>query len=137
MAESAGVGVTPDPAPIDVRLQREQGMGEGSHFYKIKGRYYIVSAIPGAHTPMKCARADKLAGPWEVKTISEKESLGIGQGYSLKDGPVDPRAEPHHGSSTGWDTEVRRGHRNRRGDRRDAQNRIDMGAVRRTARRRR
>ena len=41
-------------------------MGEGSHFYKIKGKYYIVSAIPGAHVPMKCARADKLAGPWEV-----------------------------------------------------------------------
>jgi hypothetical protein len=34
---------------------------------------------------MKCARADKLAGPWEVTTISEEESLGIGQGYRLKD----------------------------------------------------
>ena len=38
-------------------------MGEGSHFYKIKGKYYIVSAIPGAHVPMKCARADRLDGP--------------------------------------------------------------------------
>jgi hypothetical protein len=60
-------------------------MGEGSHFYKINGKYYIVSAIPGAHVPMKCARAGKLAGPWEVTTISEDESLGIGQGYRLKD----------------------------------------------------
>ncbi len=60
-------------------------MGEGSHFYKINGKYYIVSAIPGAHVPMKCARADRLAGPWEVVTISEQESLGVGQGYRLKD----------------------------------------------------
>jgi hypothetical protein len=33
---------------------------------------------------MKCARAEKLSGPWEVTTISEKESLGIGQGHSLR-----------------------------------------------------
>ena len=62
------------------------GMGEGSHFYKIKGKYYIVSAIPGAHVPMKCARADKLTGPWEVETIRRTESLGIGQGYRPKGG---------------------------------------------------
>src|ERR1022692_2130668 len=60
-------------------------MGEVSHSYRIKGKYYIVSAIPGAHVPMKCARADKLTGPWEVTTISEEESLGIGQGYRPKD----------------------------------------------------
>jgi len=68
-----------------VLIERNQGMGEGSHFYKIKGKYYIVSAIPGAHVPMKCARADSINGPWEVETISEAESLGIGQGYRLKD----------------------------------------------------
>ena len=68
-----------------ILIEPAQGMGEGSHIYKIKGKYYIVSAIPGAHVPMKCARADKLAGPWEVTTISEEENLGIGQGYRLKD----------------------------------------------------
>jgi hypothetical protein len=47
--------------------------------------YYIVSAVPGAHVPMKCARAAKIEGPWEVRTISENESLGIGQSYRLKD----------------------------------------------------
>jgi xylan 1,4-beta-xylosidase len=67
-----------------VLIEPALGMGEGSHFYKINGRYYIVSAIPGAHVPMKCARADRLSGPWEVTTISEDESLGIGQGYRLK-----------------------------------------------------
>ncbi len=69
-----------------VLIDRNLGMGEGSHFYKISGKYYIVSAIPGAHVPMKCARADKLTGPWEVETISAEESLGIGQGYRPKGG---------------------------------------------------
>jgi beta-xylosidase len=74
------------PGTDRVLIERDKGMGEGSHVYKLDGRYYIVSAIPGAHVPMKCARADRLAGPWEVKTISEEESLGIGQGYRLRGG---------------------------------------------------
>jgi xylan 1,4-beta-xylosidase len=72
------------PGTDRVLIGPEQGMGEGSHIYKLKGKYYIVSAIPGAHVPMKCARADRIAGPWEVKTISESESLGIGQSYRLR-----------------------------------------------------
>ena len=67
-----------------VLIEPTLGMGEGSHVYKIHGKYYIVSAMPGAHVPMKCARSDSLSGPWEVATISEDESLGIGQGYRLK-----------------------------------------------------
>ncbi len=74
------------PGTERVLIEREKGLGEGSHFYKLHGRYYIVSAIPGAHVPMKCARADKLTGPWEVTTISEDESLGVGQGYRLRGG---------------------------------------------------
>lgn len=73
------------PGTDRVLIGPELGLGEGSHFYKIKGKYYIVSAIPGGHVPMKCARADQLTGPWEVKTISENESLGIGQSYRFKD----------------------------------------------------
>jgi xylan 1,4-beta-xylosidase len=74
------------PGTDRVLIDKSQGMGEGSHIYKIKGTYYIVSAIPGAHVPMKCARADSLNGPWAVTTISAEESLGIGQGYRQKDG---------------------------------------------------
>jgi xylan 1,4-beta-xylosidase len=81
------------PGTDRVLIAPELGMGEGSHFYKIKGRYYIVSAIPGAHVPMKCARADHIEGPWEVKTISEGESLGIGQGYRLRGRPAGPPFE--------------------------------------------
>jgi xylan 1,4-beta-xylosidase len=76
-----------------VLITPDLGMGEGSHFYKLNGRYYIVSAIPGAHVPMKCARADRLVGPWEVKTISEGESLGIGQSYRLRGRPTAPPFE--------------------------------------------
>jgi xylan 1,4-beta-xylosidase len=68
------------PGTERVLIARNLGMGEGSHFYKINGKYYIVSAMPGAHVPMKCARADKLTGPWEVEIISQ-ESFGIGQGW--------------------------------------------------------
>ena len=35
------------PGTDRVLIDRSQGMGEGSHFYKLKGKYYIVSAIPG------------------------------------------------------------------------------------------
>ncbi len=71
------------PGTDRVLIGPELAMGEGSHFYKLNGKYYIVSAIPGAHVPMKCARADRIEGPWEVKTISENESQGIGQSYRL------------------------------------------------------
>ena len=74
------------PGTDRVLIDSKLGMGEGSHFYKINGKYYIVSAIPGAHVPMKCARADRLTGPWEIETISAEESLGIGQGYRPKGG---------------------------------------------------
>ena len=74
------------PGTDRVLIESSQGMGEGSHFYKIDGKYYIVSAVPGAHVPMKCARSASLTGPWEVETISAEESLGIGQGYRPKGG---------------------------------------------------
>ena len=66
-------------------IPRGSGMGEGLHFYKINGLYYIITAIPGGHTPMKCARSKTLNGPYEIKTISEKESMGIGLSYRLRE----------------------------------------------------
>lgn len=63
------------------------GMGEGLHFYKIKGKYYIVSAVPGANTPMVCARADTLAGPWTLETLVTGENQGVGTGYRLRNAP--------------------------------------------------
>jgi len=67
------------------------GMGEGSHFYKIKGKYYIFSAWWDGRMRMSCARADKPEGPYEgVKEVSTDEDFGIGEGYRLQRGPTAP-----------------------------------------------
>jgi xylan 1,4-beta-xylosidase len=52
-------------------------MGEGHHLYKIKGKYYDISAIPGGTVNQMVARADSIDGPWEVTTMVEGESLGV------------------------------------------------------------
>jgi xylan 1,4-beta-xylosidase len=52
-------------------------MGEGHHLYKIKGKYYDVSAIPGAAVNQVVAKADSIDGPWTVTTMVESESLGV------------------------------------------------------------
>jgi xylan 1,4-beta-xylosidase len=53
------------------------GMGEGHHLYKINGKYFDVSAIPGAHTDQAVARADSIDGPWQVERMVRSESLGV------------------------------------------------------------
>jgi beta-xylosidase len=91
------------PGSTRIIIRNNAGMGEGLHFYKIKGRYFIVSAIPGAHTPMVVARADKPDGPYTVMTISEGENLGFGTGWSLRGrlgeglpiNPVPPNVNPN------------------------------------------
>jgi len=75
--------VVPDTERIII--PRGSGMGEGLHFYKINGKYFIITAIPGAHTPMRCARSDSLDGPWDIVTISSQESMGIGLSYRLRE----------------------------------------------------
>lgn len=51
-------------------------MGEGHHFYKINGKYYIISANYSPIGRMQCARADSPEGPYETVTISTKETMG-------------------------------------------------------------
>ena len=63
--------------PETRRQMNAQGMGEGHHLYKIKGKYYDVSAIPGAHTDQVVARADSIDGPWQVERMVQSESLGV------------------------------------------------------------
>jgi len=59
-------------------------MGEGSHFYKIDGKYYITSAWWDGHMRMAAARADKPTGPYEVlPAISLDEDLGLGESYRI------------------------------------------------------
>lgn len=51
-------------------------MGEGHHFYKINGRYYIISANYAPVGRMQCARADRPEGPYETVTVSARETMG-------------------------------------------------------------
>jgi beta-xylosidase len=54
-----------------------RGLGEGHHLYKINGKYFDVSAIPGAHTDQVVARADNINGPWTVERMVSGENLGV------------------------------------------------------------
>jgi Beta-xylosidase len=63
--------------PNSRRQMTAQGMGEGHHLYKIKGKYFDVSAIPGAHTDQVVAHADSIDGPWQVDRMVRSESLGV------------------------------------------------------------
>jgi xylan 1,4-beta-xylosidase len=60
-----------------VRHELDARMGEGHHLYKINGKYYDISAIPGATTDQMVARADSIDGPWQVERMVQGESLGI------------------------------------------------------------
>ncbi len=87
-------------------------MGEGHHFYKIDGKYYIVSANYSPVGRMTCARADSPYGPYETVTISAMETFGelnhagvdgIGQRESLpgKGAPftLHPAKGNYHGAT--------------------------------------
>jgi len=65
-------------------FKKADGMGEGSHFYKINGKYFITSAWFAGRMRMPCARADKPEGPYEVNpAISMDEDFGLNEGNRL------------------------------------------------------
>jgi beta-xylosidase len=66
-------GVIPDAR----HQMNAPGLGEGHHLYKINGKYFDVSAIPGGHTDQVVARADSIDGPWQVERMVRSESLGV------------------------------------------------------------
>jgi xylan 1,4-beta-xylosidase len=72
--------------PNSRRQMNAQGLGEGHHLYKINGKYFDVSAIPGAHTDQVVARADSIDGPWQVERMVRSESLGVPSQNSVRGG---------------------------------------------------
>jgi beta-xylosidase len=88
------------PGTEKVLFAQDAGMGEGAHFYKIQGKYYILSANYAGGFRMPAARADKVDGPYEVnQAISRDEDFGMAKGYRLADNktptaivPPDPSA---------------------------------------------
>ncbi len=72
------------PETKRVLIPAGRGMGEGSHFYKIGGRYYIFSTNYDPMCYQVVARAARPEGPYEVVTTSAGESFGVGTGWRLK-----------------------------------------------------
>ena len=73
------------PGTESVIIKRGSGMGEGVHFYKVKGKYLITSAWFNGRMRMPCARADKPEGPYEINyAISTDEDFGLAEGYRLR-----------------------------------------------------
>lgn len=66
-----------------VVIPRGHAMGEGHHFYKINGRYYIISANYAPTGRMQAARADRVHGPYETAVIAAKETFGTQRGWLL------------------------------------------------------
>ncbi|MFH1213021.1 MAG: glycoside hydrolase 43 family protein [Candidatus Neomarinimicrobiota bacterium] len=78
------------PGTGQIIIPKGNGAGEGSHFYKINGKYFITLTNWDPVCYQVCARAEKPYGPYEIALISAEENFGIGTGwrlpYSEKDG---------------------------------------------------
>jgi xylan 1,4-beta-xylosidase len=73
------------PGTEKVIMKKGEGIGEGVHFYKIDGKYYILSAWFEGRMRMPAARADRPEGPYEInQAISIDEDFGLAEGYRLK-----------------------------------------------------
>ncbi len=62
-----------------VIVPRGSGAGEGSHIYKIDGKYYITNTNYEPMCYQVCLRADDPYGPYEINVISAKSNMGVGQ----------------------------------------------------------
>ena len=91
------------PGTVRTLFGQDSQMGEGSHFYKINGKYYITSAWFAVRMRLACARADRPDGAWEVNPeISADEDFGLQMGYRLRGAappfvvtPPDPSSHGH------------------------------------------
>ena len=72
------------PNTEHIIFSKDSGMGEGSHFYKFKGKYFILSANYAGGMRMSAARSDTVFGPYEVNpAISTNEDFGLSAGHRL------------------------------------------------------
>jgi beta-xylosidase len=72
-------------------IPKTGGMGEGNHFYKLNGKYYITSAWYDGRMRMPAARADNPWGPYEVNpAISADEDFGLMEGNRLQQSRTAP-----------------------------------------------
>jgi beta-xylosidase len=79
------------PGSERIIIPKGSGMGEGSHFFKMNGRYFITSAEYAGPFRMPAARATTPFGPYEInRSISQWEDFGEQQGYRVRDPKADP-----------------------------------------------
>ncbi|MGA9365296.1 MAG: glycoside hydrolase 43 family protein [Bacteroidota bacterium] len=71
------------PRTEKIIISKGSGAGEGSHFYRIGGKYFIAFANWDPVCYQVCARAEKPFGPYEITPISVGENLSIGVGWRL------------------------------------------------------
>lgn len=81
------------PGTERVIVPAGSGAGEGSHIYKIDGRYYITNTNYDPLCYQVCLRADDPYGPYEVNVMSAEENLGVGTGWRLAGGSREPPFE--------------------------------------------
>lgn len=73
------------PGTERVLFAKDAGMGEGAHFYKVDGKYYITSAWFAGRMRLAAARADRPEGPYEVnREISADETFGLREGHRVR-----------------------------------------------------
>lgn len=83
------------PGSEQIMIPAALGMGEGSHLYKIDGKYVLTSAWWSGPMRMPTARADRITGPWEVnQNVSNGEDFGHKTGYRLAPEPRDRNTPP-------------------------------------------
>ena len=73
------------PGSETITVPKGSGAGEGCHFYKIKGKYYITNTNYDPLCYQVCLRADKPTGPYEINVMSAKENMGVGTGWKIAD----------------------------------------------------
>ena len=84
-------------------FKRDAGMGEGSHFYKINGKYYIITAWFAGRMKIPAARADRIDGPWEVnRAIAFDEDFGLLDGVTHVTPEGYLRLTPHRAGTDGF-----------------------------------
>lgn len=78
------------PGTERVIVEAGSGAGEGSHIYKIDGKYYITNTNYDPVCYQVCLRAEQPYGPYEVNVMSAEENFGVGQRmriFNTADGP--------------------------------------------------
>ena len=93
------------PGTERIVIPKGSGAGEGSHFYKINGKYFITMANWDPVCYQVCARAEHPFGPYEITVISSGENLGIGTGWRIPYSTERHRFEtiPPPGNYIGYD----------------------------------